>query len=476
MKRIDNLSVYVLILVFFGCLLPQRSMAYDVEVDGIYYNLDQNNLTAAVTKGTTYYSGDVIIPSSVEYQGTAYKVTSIEELAFYYSEQLTAVSLPEGLTSIGMSSFGFCRALTSVIIPNSVTEIGDWAFYWCTKLSSVSMGNGVEEIKDYTFRDCWSLPSIEIGNNVKKIGYDVFENCKSLTSIVLPDGLTEIGAKAFAECGSLVSINLPQGVDRIEAETFLKCSSLASVDIPIGVGTICKGAFNGCSSLTSVFIPRNVTSIEYEAFAYCPAITDISVDEDNAIYDSRDNCNAIIETATGTLLVGCKNTVIPESVTSIGDLSFEGCSSLTKMVIPDWVTSVGHYAFQDCQNLETLVIGNSVTEIGVRAFLFCPNLKEVFLRIENPFGLSSNTFSYEAYQNAILYVPIGTIEAYQAAWGWQEFEHIVEYNVDAIRVIPSEAPTDGTCYGISGQRRKMIQRGINIFRQSDSTARKIWMR
>ena len=158
---------------------------------------------------------------------------------------------------------------------------------------------------------------------------------------------------------------------------FHTCSKLTSITIPNSVTSIGDGAFFICPSLTSITIPNSVTSIGNEAFDAFFSLTSMVVEEGNTTYDSRDNCNAIIETATNTLIAGCQNTIIPNSVTSIGDWAFSDCSSLTSVTIPNSVTSIGNGAFSRCYSLTSVTIGNGVTSIGEKAFYNCSSLTSV---------------------------------------------------------------------------------------------------
>ena len=265
-------------------------------------------------------------------------ITSFDELQYF-----------TGLTSIGESAFCYCSNLTSVTIPESVTTIGEGAF----------MG------------------------------------CSSLTAVTIPESVTSIEHAIFGGCSSLTSMTIPKGVTSIGEWAFSYCSSLTSVTIPKGVTTIGEGAFYGCSGLTSVSIPSSVTSISSQAFSYCSGLASISVDTDNPSYDSRNDCNAIIETASNSLILGCKNTVIPTGVTSIGNYAFEGCNGLTSITIPESVTSIGESAFCDCSGLTSII-----SEITV------------------PFPFDSDAFTSIA-SSCVLTIPYGTKDAYIAA-GWTE--------------------------------------------------------
>ena len=199
----------------------------------------------------------------------------------------------------------------------------------------------------------------EVTYRVTSVGKQAFGNCFSLTSVVIPNSVTSIGRDAFWGCDSLKSIVISNGVTSIGKAAFMDCDSLNSIVIPDGVTSIEESAFCGCKSLTSIVIPDSVTSIGEEAFMGCSSLTSIVVAEGNTVYDSREQCNAIIHTATNTLISGCQNTIIPDSVKSIGDYAFYYCSSLTSIVIPDSVTSIGEAAFMGCDSLKSITFNGT---------------------------------------------------------------------------------------------------------------------
>ena len=218
------------------------------------------------------------------------------------------------------------------------------------------------------------------GKKVTSIEEYAFSFCSGLTSITLPDSVTSIGWGAFRGCSGLKSITIPKGVTSIEARTFEGCSGLTSITILERVTSIRGWAFGNCSGLTSITIPKSVTSIgdhSYNAFAGCSSLTSIKVSKENKYYDSRNDCNAIINTKSNTLVSGCENTVIPDSVTSIEIEAFYGCSGLKSITIPKGVTSIKNLVFYGCSGLTSITIPKGVTGIGDRAFGGCSGLTSI---------------------------------------------------------------------------------------------------
>jgi len=345
MKQLFRFSILVLAL-----LLPALATAHDFEVDGIYYNINGNE--AEVTHGKDIYSryhGAVTIPASVTYNGTTYPVTAI-----------------------GQQAFARCSALTSVEIPNSVTSIGRWALTECTGLTGivVESGNATFDSRDN------SNAIIETASNTLIVG------CKNTT---IPNSVTAIGDEAFANNSGLTSIDIPNSVTSIGHQAFVYCSGLTRIDIPNSVIEIGMYAFSDCSGLTSIV-----------------------VESGNPRYDLRNNCNAIIETASNTLIAGCKNTMIPNSVTAIGPAAFYGCTGLPSIDIP-----------------------SSVTEIDDEAFYDCFGLMDVYCYIADLSRLSCGNYQFSLnnfyYARRTLHVLQGTADAYRADENWYPcFGQIVE--------------------------------------------------
>ena len=241
--------------------------------------------------------------------------------------------------------------------------------------------------------------------SVMTIGEWAFSNCSGLTSVTIPNSVTSIGYRAFYGCSSLTSVTIPNSVTSIGGLAFCGCSNLAYITIPNSVTSIGGNAFSECSGLTSITIPNSVTSIGGSAFSSCSALTSIVVDTGNPTYDSPDNCNAIIETASNTLLYGCMNTTIPNSVTSIGSSAFSGCTGLTSITIPNSVASIGSSAFYGCTGLTSITIPNSVTSIDEYAFSHCSGLTSIIVEAGNPNFDSRNNCNaiIETSSNTLLY-------------------------------------------------------------------------
>ncbi len=397
--------------------------AQDFVVDGIVYNIVNGNASVTYDDHTWYEHLDsVIIPKTVTYDGYTYSVTSIGELAFSDCSHLTSITIPESVTSIGNNAFVNCSKLTSITIPQSVTNIGNTAFYGCSGLISITIPQSVTSIGVYAFYGCSGLISITIPNSVTSIKFGAFSFCTGLTSIEIPNSVTNIEDEAFYGCSGLTSVTIPDSVTSIKSRVFGDCISLKNIIIPNSVTSIEEAAFAGCSNITSVTIPKSVTSIELWAFSNCSSLANIIVEDGNKVYDSRNNCNAIIETAADTLVQGCKNTIIPNSATRIGNYAFSGCSDLISITIPNSVTSIGDYAFYGCSSLTSIYSFN-----------------------ETPAEIYNRSFSN---YDATLYIPLGSLAAYKAANHWKKFANIVEFEPTAIEDVAEEvAPafeiTDG---------------------------------
>ncbi len=380
-----------MVLLSLQAMALDYDFSYTYQGKTLYYEILTGSTNAvAVTNYSTAYSinnhvsGGVVIPSSVEYNGATYSVTSI-----------------------GRDAFMNCPDLISISIPNTVTSIGGFAF-----------------------RDCTGLISITIPNSVTSIGRSAFSGCTGLTSITIPNSVTSIEPCVCFGCSSLNSINVASGSTHYSSiegvlydydqSTLIQCpATKPSISIPNSVTAISEGAFSYCSRLTSVTISNNVIYIGEDAFFKCSSLNSINVASENTHYSSIDG--VLYDYAKDTLIQcpATKTSVsIPNSVTIIGDLAFADCISLTSVTIPNNVTTIGYSAFEDCSSLTSVTIGNSVTTIYDWAFSGCSSLTSIKCWACNPPSIDYCSFD-DTPDTLSLTVPCGCLGSYM--WGdWVE--------------------------------------------------------
>lgn len=337
---------------------------------------------------------------------------SISSYAFSGCVSLPSISFPNSLNTIGESAFKDCCSLTSVTIPMSVNKIGSAAFSYCENLSSITVD---KDNQTYDSRnDCNAIiytatntllsgcKNTIIPASVNALGYQAFWGCRNLNSITIPKEITKIVSNVFEDCSGLNSIivdNENQVYDsRDNCNAIIKTSTnelvcgCNSTIIPNGVTTIGYNAFFGYHGLTSIHIPESVTSINDNSFDECIGLFSITVDKKNPKYDSRDGCNAIIETESNRLIVACSSSSIPSSVISYSQSAFNNCASLS---IPDGLQEITSNMFISCDKLVSIKIPSSVKKIAEAAFDNCSSLKTVvFEDGEEPIQLA---VSYPAY-------------------------------------------------------------------------------
>ena len=378
-------------------------------VSTLAFTLSDDGQSYAITGAYSSISGGITLPST--YNGKP--VTTIDDNAFNSCYNLTSVTIGNSVTSIGKDAFSGCSSLESLTIPfvgakAGVTGSSKYQYPLGYLFGESSYTGGVATEQKYygsntifttstTYYIPSSLKSVTVtGGNIL---YGAFYDCNNITNITLGDDVTTISDYAFCNCTSLTSIVIPDSVTTIGEYAFSGCYSLTSVTIGDSVTSIGEDAFYYCTSLTSVTIGDSVTTIGEDAFIGCDSLTNISVDENNPNYKSIDgnlyskDGKTIIQYAIGKTATSF---IIPDSVTTIGDYAFRGCSSLTSIVIPDGVTTIGTSAFGGCTSLTSIVIPDSVTTIGADAFYGCSSLESLTIPfVGNRAGVtSSDTYQY----------------------------------------------------------------------------------
>lgn len=363
--------------------------------DSSLFEIDENGVL------TNYIGSDkeVVIPDGV---------TVIGEGAFTFAPQVTSVTIPDGVTCIEEGAFVACYDLENIEIPASVTSIGKDAFLATKWLENRQQENPLV-IVNHILLDGTTCTgdTVEIPDGVTCILPYAFEGCTDLVNIDIPESVVEFGNRAFfdtkwlaerQEEDSLVIVNqvlidgsttvgaavIPEGVTCIAEGAFYDCNGLQRVEIPSSVTAIMDEAFAICTNLHNISIPSSVEKIGELVFNACKELETINVAQDNKVYDSREDCNALIETASNTLLTGCQNTVIPADVKVIEEYAFCGCDKLEAITVPDSVTEIGMFAFGSCTSLTSITLSKNLKMLSDQVFSGCVALE----RLDIPSGVT----------------------------------------------------------------------------------------
>ena len=372
--------------------LKANDSSYNVTVTYPCYHQYYNSIGAHVS--TYYYehekpTGNMIIPSTITYNDTVYTINGIDNYAFWHCYDITSVSLPNTIKSIGNSAFYDCLGITTVVFGNNINSIGKEAFVLCTALEQIS----------------------ELPETLTTIKQDAFRACTSLSgTIIIPPSLSTVEEGVFYNC-NFTSIVFSEGVETVKSEAFCR------------------------NPLVSIYIPSTLTNISSSGFSCWgnpnPTLESIVVDEANPVYDSRGNCNALIQTATNTLLMGSNNAFVSYGITTIGFNAFQHLN-IDSITIPNTVERIEGGAFFGCNNISNIIIPSSVMYIGSGAF-GCTGLASIICKSVTPPTAFFDEWEY-GYENSFdgvnsnipVYVPFGTSELYRTAPGWNYFTNFIE--------------------------------------------------
>lgn len=376
---------------------------YTYEGQTLYYVIDEASQAATAVapcylaedladfwKGYEKPKGKVVIPGIVEYGGKSFPLTALEFGLFLYCDDITSVSLPEGITTIPEAAFSYCCNLTDIHFPSTLTKIEGWAFQYDEKLGpDLVLPEGLTEIGPVAFGDCIGLESIVLPSSLQSIGNAALDMCTKLKEVTFPDQMTRIGSSTLQLCSSLTTCHLPAQLENIPAFLFYGCENLTTVNIPESITSIDEAAFYNCCSLTSIVMPNSLQSVGDYAFSYTK-ITEVT---------------------------------FPDQMTHLGEGVLKGCTMLTKCHLPAKLEYIDTYALGKCLSLRELSLPAGLTAIADSVFVDGTKLESLTLSSLVPPTARQNTF--EDYSTAII-VPKGTGEAYRRDEIWGRFANITE--------------------------------------------------
>ncbi|MBR6117867.1 MAG: leucine-rich repeat domain-containing protein [Paludibacteraceae bacterium] len=423
-------------------------------------------------------------------------VTWVGRYALSGNSTLEKISIGKNVTQVDGEAFKGCSSLREVEWNAIRTADPDWGIASTrpfsgneNTISTVSFGNNVQHIPEALLYGFSKIKSINIPNSVRSIGSYAFSGCSNLTSVTIGENVTSIEEYAFWGCSNLPVSNhiryadtyivgvvdktlteytIKTGTKWIGESAFYGCTKLAFIDIPSSVISIGSLAYYECTTLSSLVIPNSVEKIGRNAFSCCSNLNSIDVESGNDVYDSRNDCNAIIETSTNRLIAGCKNSIIPNSVTSIGEEAFKHCKGLSFIEMPENVTSIGSEAFANCYNLTSVTLPNSIKDIEFGAFMSCYRLKtinfpsnirtiggmalngcsglrSIICAASVPPVISENVLGGVNLSSCTLYVPAKSIDLYMKADGWKAFKNIRPLEAEEANVLePTAEPTSNS--------------------------------
>ena len=454
-----NTKIFSIVLTMLLCMTGISAFAQTE-----YYNYDHiryllnTEIHEATAVGLAYddYEGlTFTIASTFTVDEVEYTVTAIADYAFH-RKRISSISLPNTLLSIGDLAFYECHDLSSITIPKSVNHIGENVFLDCESLNRIEVDpenetydsrnnchaiietktnkiiaaakystipNGVEIIGKEAFRGI-DKQTITIPETVKAIEANAFQNC-SVTSLTIPSSVKTIDYGAFTWCTEMESITLNEGLDSLGYGAFFQCWNLKNIVLPESLKKIGKQAFYGCESLAHATLPTTMTKVPYEMFEGCTALKNIVLPDGLKIIGSSAFTNCGFESFT-----------IPDGVTRIEGNAFRG-TRLFSLVIPNSVQYIGYAAFSAISNLTSVVIGSGLTLVDGHVFNECRNLTTVVSLSSNPINIPGKdnpediwhyfpSFYEDVFDEATLFVPVGTIGLYQARQGWRDFANIFE--------------------------------------------------
>lgn len=423
----NKISTLLFAVLASVCMVNAASYS-NIKIGNLYYNLNddygywennqyyQDYYRAEVTSNPNKYSGKVVVPDSVTYQGQKYAVKSIGSSAFQDCSNLTMVELPVGITIINSNAFRNCGSLLSVNIPEGVTRIGGSAFYYCTSLSAIDFPNSLTNIDGSAFYNCDNLLSIVIPDNVTNIEGHAFYDCDKLSSVTIGKGVTSIGSSAFYSCDALKAVYISDlsawckiAFDGSSANPcynghhlYLNGEEITALVIPEDITSIKQYAFYGCSEISSVIIPNSVTSIETSAFGSCSNLQSVSLGKNiaNLNKDAFSSCNKLssVEWNITNFIDFASATLSP---------FYNYRNTITSFTFGNNVEHIPAFLCCEMSNLSRIDIPASVTSVGEGAFAFCSRLTAINAAAGSPLYSSVDGVLFSKDKTSLIIYPAG---------------------------------------------------------------------
>ena len=350
--------------------------------------------------------------------------------------------------------------------------IAGYAFYGCEKMKMVALGEKITSLSDYAFSGCSSLQSLIIPNSVTELGSYAFSDCTSLANVTIGNQVNTIGAYAFSGCNSLANVTIGNQVNTIGAYSFYNCKALPKITIPKSVTTINNNVFNGCTGLKEVIIEDREAELSLGSNGSSPLFSSCPLDYvyigGNINYNTSSNYGYSPFYRNTTL----RKVVITDKETEISANEFYGCTNLQEFTVGDGVTTFGDWAFSGCSSLQSLSFGTQLKTIGKEAFSDCSSVTKIVSKAQTPPICGSQALDDINKWNCKLFVPVGSMAAYQAADQWKEF-FFIDNNINSVGKLTNDSATPIKTYDLNGRIAKNLKSGLNIIRMSDGSTKKL---
>lgn len=394
----------ILLVLGLVLLTVNLARAYDFIEDGLAFSFIADEPDAvAVVRGAE--GEHVVVPSTVNHEGTTYRVVEIADLAFLNFDKMKSLEIQEGVSVIGENAFMYCNSLTDISFPKSLKMIKTDAFLYAWHIQNVHIADvdawcGVQFL-DFPFKSEYSYRhDIYLGDrlltdvtlNAESISSSCFRGVESIEKVTFTGNLTVIPAYAFRDCTSLKTVNLPETLTSIETNAFRNCSSLGAVSFPPSLTAIGSYAFSGCVAMDKLNLPDSLEKIEGHTFENCTALTELYVPtgmkhvDKNAFQNDNSITKIIYNAVDAQYITGISNlkqsvesVVFGDRVSVIPSKLFTGFTKIKKIIIPGNVASIGEQTFASCTNLAEVTLNEGLKKISSKCFFECTSLKEIII-------------------------------------------------------------------------------------------------